>query len=191
MNRPITIDGTPVITSAMNEMSLAERALAAVLVDVDRAEHAERDRDERGEAGDLQRADDRRRPCRRCPSGMMFGGIVPLVRNCQLIALAPLAITVTSTKPSGTRASTKAAHMSDVAIWFLVRRQPPGSRRSTAPSRGLVRQPSGAPSSAARSAPRSPRATRLTRIVSTNRNRPRPISAERNSPRGLAELVAR
>ena len=52
MNRPITIDGTPVITSAMKEMSLREPALAAVLVDVDRAEHAKRYGDERGEAGD-------------------------------------------------------------------------------------------------------------------------------------------
>ena len=61
MNRPITIDGTPVMTSAMKRITLAMRLLPPVLVEVDRGEHAERDRHERGDAGDHERADDRRR----------------------------------------------------------------------------------------------------------------------------------
>ena len=65
------------------------------------------------------------------PTGRTFGGIVPLVRNCQLMAVTPLAITVKSTKTSGTRMTTNANHITTVTIWFLVRRQPPGSRRST------------------------------------------------------------
>ena len=56
---------------------------------------------------------------------------MPSVRNCQLIAEAPLEITVKRTKPSGTSMTTNATHMPTVAIWFLVRRQPLGSRRST------------------------------------------------------------
>ncbi len=60
MNRPITIDGTPVITSERKRMSRASGLLPAVLVEVDPAEHAERDRHERGGAGDQERADDRR-----------------------------------------------------------------------------------------------------------------------------------
>ena len=47
MNRPITIDGTPVMTLAMNRTSRAKRPVAAVLVQVDRAEDAERDGHER------------------------------------------------------------------------------------------------------------------------------------------------
>ena len=47
------------------------------------------------------------------------------------MADAPFAITVKSTKPSGTSMTTKAVHMPTVAIWFLLRRQPLGSRRST------------------------------------------------------------
>ena len=43
---------------------LRERALLAVLVEVDRAEHAERHRDRRRRAGDQERADDRRRHAR-------------------------------------------------------------------------------------------------------------------------------
>ena len=57
--------------------------------------------------------------------------MVLLVRNCQLMASAPLATSVTSTKPSGIRTITNASHMSTVMIWFLDRRQPDGSRRST------------------------------------------------------------
>ena len=65
-------------------------------------------------------------------TGSTFAGIVPLVRNCQVIAEAPLEITVYMTKPRGISVSTNAAHISAVMIWFLVRRQPLGSRRSTA-----------------------------------------------------------
>ena len=60
MNRPITIDGTPVITSAMKRMNRGEPAAAAVLVEVDGAEDAERDGHRRGRAGDEERADDGR-----------------------------------------------------------------------------------------------------------------------------------
>ena len=44
MKRPITIDGTPVITSARKRTTRRERRLAAVLVEVDAAEDPERDR---------------------------------------------------------------------------------------------------------------------------------------------------
>ena len=96
------------------------------------------------------------------------------------MAPTPLGITVKSTKPSGTRVTTKASHIRTVAIWFLVRRQPPGSRRSTVRCVGG----DGHQAPLIRRAERctKPRATRLTMIVITNRNRPRPISAERNSP---------
>src|SRR6266851_554444 len=66
------------------------------------------------------------------PGSATDGGIGPLVRNDQLMAEAPLAITVYRTKPSGISTATNAATIATVAIWFLVRRQPAGSRRSTA-----------------------------------------------------------
>jgi hypothetical protein len=66
------------------------------------------------------------------PAGTTFGGIGPPVRNDQVIAEAPLAMTVYSTKPSGISTTTNASTISVVAIWFFLRRQPAGSRRSTA-----------------------------------------------------------
>src|SRR6185437_15408808 len=77
------------------------------------------------------------------PIGSTFGGIGLPVRNCQLMAEAPLAITVYRTKPSGSSAKTKATHISVVAIWFLARRQPAGSRRSTVgcPAAVVIRPP--------------------------------------------------
>ncbi len=69
-------------------------------------------------------------------SGITLGGIGEPVRNFQLIALAPFWMTVKITHTSGIRTSAKAAHMTTVAIWFLVRRQPLVSRRSTAPGGG-------------------------------------------------------
>src|SRR5947209_7953626 len=65
------------------------------------------------------------------PAGSTFGGIGPPVRKDQLMAEAPLAITVYRTKPSGISRITNAVTIAMVTIWFLVRRQPAGSRRST------------------------------------------------------------
>ena len=127
-------------------------------------------------------------PMPSCSRGKTFGGIVLLVRNCQLIAPTPLAITVKGRSRAEPGWQTKASHITKVAIWFLARRQPPGSRRSTCccSEATAIRRP---PSCAATCARTKPRADRLTRIVITNSNRPRPMSAERNTPGGLAELV--
>ena len=65
------------------------------------------------------------------PAGSTLGGI-GLVRNDQLMTEAPLAITVYRTNPSGMITSTNATHIAMVAMRFLVRRQPAGSRRSAA-----------------------------------------------------------
>ena len=94
--------------------------------------------------------------------------------------MAPLAITSKSTKPSGISRTTNAPYIRPVAIWFLLRRQPPGSRRSMDgwSDTTAIRHPR----SAASERSTTQRAIRLTRIVITNRTRPRPISADRNSP---------
>ena len=60
MNRPITIDGTPVITSDRKRTSRASGLLPPVLVEVDAAEDPERDRHQRRGAGDQERPGDRR-----------------------------------------------------------------------------------------------------------------------------------
>ncbi len=65
------------------------------------------------------------------PAGATVAGIGPPVRKDQLMLDAPLAMTVTRTKPSGTITSTNEITISQVAMRFLVRRQPAGSRRST------------------------------------------------------------
>ena len=65
------------------------------------------------------------------PAGATTDGIGPPVRKDQLMLEAPLAITVTRTKPSGMITSTNERTISQVARRFLVRRQPAGSRRST------------------------------------------------------------
>ena len=123
------------------------------------------------------------------PSGDVFGGMSLLVRNCQLMAEIPLATTVTITKPSGTTVTTKAIHISTVAIWFLERRQPPASRRSTAGWTGACDSHQ-AP--LIRRAERStmPRAARLTMIVRTNSTRPMPISAARQVPNASGNWLA-
>ena len=87
-NSPITIDGTPVITSAMNRMTRASRLLPAVLVEVDRGEHAERYRHQRRHAGEDA-------ACPRSPARSRRPGVAvtigrSLVRNDQLITEMPL-----------------------------------------------------------------------------------------------------
>ena len=83
-----------------------------------------------------------------------YGGRGPLVRNCQLMAEAPLAITVNSTNPSGMITSANATQISTSAMRFLVRRQPAGSRRSGSccSATAAIRHPA----SAGRTVPRSP-----------------------------------
>ncbi len=109
---------------------LRQHPVAAVLIEVDRPQHAERHRHDRGQGRDLERADDRR-PMPPTFAGRTFGGIEP-VRNCQLMIDAPLAITVYRTNPSGTIASTNAITIKAVMMRLLVRRQDGGSRRLTA-----------------------------------------------------------
>ncbi len=88
------------------------------------------------------------------PGGATLAGIGEPERNCQLMAVMPLWITVTITKTSGTRITTKANHMTKVAIWFFLRRQPACSLRSTVPvgpETAAIRPPSSAAPSALRS----------------------------------------
>ena len=93
---------------------------------------------------------------------------------------APLAITVNRTNPSGMITSTNASTIRTVAMRFLVRRQPAGSRRSTLLRLG----DDGHQAPRFRRAERStiPRAMTLMMIVKTNRSTPSPISAARNTP---------
>ena len=124
--------------------------VAAVLVEVDRAQHAERHGHDRGEGRDLDRAE-YRRPDPAHVRGRHRGGM-PLVRKDQLMIEAPLAITVNSTNPSGMSTTTNAITISTVAMRLLVRRQPAGSRRSgCCGSATTAIRP---PASAGRSAPR-------------------------------------
>jgi hypothetical protein len=84
-------------------------------------------------------------------AGATFTGI-ELVRKDQLMTEAPLATTVYRTNPSGMITRTNEITISTVAMRFLVRRQPAGSRRSTCCSAltAAIRHPA----SAGRSAPR-------------------------------------
>src|SRR5271165_5151040 len=63
------------------------------------------------------------------PGGATLGGML-LVRKDQLIAEAPLAITVNRTNASGMSATANEVTIRAVMMRFLVRRQPFGSRRS-------------------------------------------------------------
>ena len=96
------------------------------------------------------------------------------------MAEAPLAITVYSTNASGMSTTTNAITIRTVAMRFLVRRQPAGSRRSSCCWFG----DDGHQAPRFRRAERSttPRAMRLMMIVMTNRSTPSPISAARNTP---------
>src|SRR5215469_8675915 len=67
------------------------------------------------------------------PTGAVLGGML-LVRKDQLIAEAPLAITVNRTNASGMSTTTNDVTIRVVTMRFLVRRQPFGSRRSGCPS---------------------------------------------------------
>ena len=93
---------------------------------------------------------------------------------------APLAITVNRTNPSGMSTTTNAITISAVAMRFLVRRQPFGSRRSSCWLFG----DDGHQAPRFRRAERSttPRAMTLMMIVKANRSTPIPISAARNTP---------
>src|ERR1700735_490307 len=84
-------------------------------------------------------------------AGSTDGGM-GLVRNDQLMAEAPLAITVTSTNPSGMITRTNENTISAVAIRLLARRQDGGSRRALL-SRSSVDGAIRYPGRAARSAP--------------------------------------
>ena len=112
-------------------------------------------------------------------AGSTDGGI-GLVRNCQLMTEAPLAITVNRTNPSGMITSTNASHIRTVAMRFLVRRQRRGSRRSA----GWPALVDSHQAPRFRRAERSttPRAMMLMMIVMTNSSTPSPISAARNTP---------
>ena len=112
-------------------------------------------------------------------AGSTFGGI-GLVRNCQLMIEAPLAITVNRTNPSGMITSTNASTITTVAMRFLVRRQPAGSRRSTVCWLGCDSHQAPLIRRAERST--TARATTLTMIVKANSSTPSPISAARNTP---------
>src|SRR3984885_15076372 len=72
------------------------------------------------------------------PGGATVGGIGPPVRKDQLMLDAPLAITVTRTNPSGMITRMNERTISQVAMRFLVRRQPAGSRRSTFPGSAVT-----------------------------------------------------
>src|SRR5271170_3116726 len=65
------------------------------------------------------------------PAGATIDGIGPPVRKDQLMLEAPLAMTVTRTKPSGITTRMIERTISEVMMRFLDRRQPAGSRRST------------------------------------------------------------
>ena len=78
---------------------------------------------------------------------------IGLVRNDQLMIEAPLTITVYRTNTSGMMATTNETTIRTVAMRFLVRRQPAGSRRSA--WRGSVVTAIRHPASAARTARRS------------------------------------
>ena len=128
---------------------------AAVLVEVDRAEDAERHGHDRGQRGDLDRAEHRRpHPARRSRARRSTGSARRSGTD-QLMIEAPLAITVTRTNPSGMITSTNESTISQVIMRFLVRRQPAGSRRSTCCGSAVtpaIRHHA----SAGRCAPRSP-----------------------------------
>src|SRR6516225_4883968 len=71
------------------------------------------------------------------PGGATTGGML-LVRKDQLMAEAPLAITVNRTNPSGMSAITNAVTIRAVMTRFLVRRQPLASRRLGLPGSAVT-----------------------------------------------------
>ena len=113
------------------------------------------------------------------PAGATLTGI-ELVRNDQLMTEAPLAITVYRTNPSGMITTTNEITIAAVAMRFLVRRQPAGSRRSAL--RGSAGDSHQAPRIRRADRSTTARAMTLMMIVKTNSSTPSPISPARCTP---------